>query len=293
MLCTGIYSPMHSSVYRWFYVNDRKSTIAFSGKDSAKRASDKLNLMLRWLWRWKFSDHYVLGKLWGVGYRSVMSTVSSYEKKGLIARIKGPGMPSHVYYLKELGAEHAAQLMAESRWIDMKPAIYVSRLGLKQVQHDLAVQYLILKLEKESKEKTGSGIEVINDRQLRFNNNLLFNEGKKIPDALIRYKNGDLFAIEMVESMYETQERKRVLWLHAEARAHNKIKGTIYASTIKSYLRLIQSAANADCGSWKYLKDKKKWINDPKGIKYVNKEYLKESIIFIDMSKYRSKLYTG
>lgn len=134
-------------------MNNRKKTVAFSGKESAKRASDKLNILLRWLWRWKFSDHYVLSKLWGVGYNSVMATVVSYEKKGLIARVKGPGMPSNVYYLKELGAEFAAQIMAESRWIDMKPAIYISRLGLKQVQHDLAVQYLILKLEKESKEK--------------------------------------------------------------------------------------------------------------------------------------------
>lgn len=273
-------------------MQSKKSIIEFSGKDSIKRSSDKLNLLLRWLWRWKFSDHYVLSKLWGLSYKTVMQTVSSYEKKGLIARVKGPGMPSHVYYLKELGAEFAAQIMAESRWIDMKPAIYVSRLGLKQVQHDLAVQYLILKLEKESKEKNGSGIDVINDRQLRFNEQSIFDDGKKIPDALIRYKNGDLLAVEMIETMYGMEERKRVLWLHAEARAKNKIKGTIYASTIKSYLRLMQSAANADCGSWKYLKERKKWINDKNGIKYVNQDYLKNSIFFIELSEYRNNLYT-
>lgn len=273
-------------------MKNRKNAIAFSGKDAAQRSSDKLNTLLRWLWRWKFADHYVLSKLWDVGYRSVMATVSNYEKKEIIGRIKGPGMPSHVFYLKKHGAELAAQIMADSRWIDMKPRIYPSDLGLKQVQHDLAAQYLIIQLDKESKEKTGAGINVINDRQLRYNESQVFNEGRKIPDALIRYKNGELWAVEIVETMYETHERKRVLWLHAEAKAHNKIRGTIYASTIKSYLRLLQKSANSDCGSWKYQKERKRWINDQHGVKYVDKNYLKDSIIFIDLSEHRSKLYT-
>ncbi len=218
--------------------------------------------------------------------------MANYEKNNLIGRVKTPGMPSNVFYLKKLGAEYTAELMIETRWFDMKPAIYPSDLGLKQVQHDLAVQYLILDLEEQSKLNGGDGLDIINDRQLRFNNNEIFSHGKKIPDALIRYKNGDLFAVEMVETMYDTEERKRVIWLHAEAQASGKIVGTIYASTRKSYLRLLQTAANADCGSWKYLKDKKQWINDENGIKYVNQDYIKNHLIFNDLSEYRNKLYT-
>lgn len=269
-----------------------QNSIRFSGTQAAQRSSAKLHVLLKWLWRWKFADAEILGNLWGVSYRTTMQTLNKYEQDNLIGRIKCPGMPSSVFYLKSSGAVIAQQLMSGSNWLNLKPRIYPSELGLKQVQHDLAVQYLVLDIRAAEIKSGEQGLEVLNDRQMRFANIFLSDEVKKIPDALIKLPNKDVWAVEMVETMYRPFERKRVFWLHAKAANQGKIKGTIFASTLTNYVNLLRKTANADCGSWKYNKSQKRWINVDHGIKYVNKSYVENNLKFIDLSQYRAKLYT-
>ena len=261
------------------------SEVKFSGSDARDRAAQKRGDLLRWLWHWTFTDYHVIGQVWGTAAAATRNTIASMEKAGLVKRVNVSGIPMPIVYMTGAGAATAAPLIAGTDWIDVPPVVHLSRLNLRQAQHDLLTQRMIVDINRPD-------AEYLNDRYCRYKGLSLFDHGKKFPDALVRIPGRNWWAIEVMETMPPPEERSRLLWLHAQAWKNGEIEGTVIGSTHPSFIELMEDLAAKHNEAWIYMNESKRWAIHEHGVRYVTPEWRKSALRFKDLSRYTQTLFT-
>ena len=241
---------------------------------------------MRWLWRWGIADRQTAGTIWGVGRSATFASIAAMKKLGLIEDARISGMPSPVLHMTPVGANLVEQYMPDD-WREIKPVIYSSRINAGQVQHDLLVQKMVLKIKAD---------DYKNDRYYRRFPAHFFYKGGKIPDAVVFIK-GQKIAIEVIENLPRPEEQKRLLWLYAEAHYKKRLNSVIFASTNPALLKRLKITAKNGCGVWSYNSAQRRWYNIDSGKPqgdlrdFVDTNFINNAVRFRDLSEYTKSLY--
>lgn len=271
-------------------VNDRLATLAqYHGVRAANRAAEKRGEVLRWLWLWALTDRYVIGQLLGLQRAAAYRTVSKLLRAGLVAQVRVEGMPVPALHLTPAGAEAVAPFMEDTGFEDMRPVVYASRLNVRQSQHDLLVQRVVLSMYQLG------NIDYDNDRMLRHREVRILDHGK-IPDALItvskKLGEDQTWALEVVQTLPPPSERERIVSMYAVAAMEaGVVHGTIFASTSQAILDTMQRTAEGNVRRWKYAPEHKRWMPWPKEPSPVTPEYLEDHLMYEPLAQHAATLY--
>ena len=182
---------------------------------------EKFNLLMRWVYRWGYTDRYIAWKLFGRAGQPKTEVFAVFIDNGWVREYQDPGSRRKLIFLTAKGAKEARLLGFYNRPYRMD----VSRVNFSQLNHYFCSQWIALDYSKNPD-------IVLPEKYLRRERNDQF---YRIPDALIEdskiaievelHQKSKRRFYEMFFNIYYTMQRKQsieeVHWHFFDRKTYN------------------------------------------------------------------------
>lgn len=243
----------------------------YDGNRAMARQLQKRVNLLRWIFRFTYTDTIVTGLLLDLKKSAAADTLAALVSAGLLARIQGHGVTTWMFRLTPAGARWISEHLNEFDE-GLKPLVNPSEIGTHLARHNLVAQ----RLAAEQVAKSRCSVEVLAPRQIQRAGYAIGHRDAakaawKIPDAMVLYsipeyeweahgRTHHVIAIEVQQSPEARASRAHKLWQYWTSLRTGQITGFIYASTDPTLIEAYATQWRYDLVEQVYLPGPHKWI---------------------------------